>query len=470
MTFARNDDLTAGEEGLGVKVSYGNQLRRAPFNGSSFIVLRDLVVLLFELPLGSVVGLKYQDDDGDVITMSTDGEVREAVQLAKASKKSLRVFVEVSAGSGFAGHPVEQSFVHVPEIPAPEILTQAIPAPTYPVLLVQPAPVAPVDPVPPVAADLAAAPSHERHGHGSETNGRGHHGRHGHHGHHGHGSEAHHGHDHHRGKKGKTGDDHHHGRHGRHNSTEQTSQLPLHETTTPVAPLDGASPVSATERTAELSRDEMRADIKQRKHAMRETLQAMKQSASTREEKEAVKEFKKKMKAEYKEAKKEKYGEMKEKHGEKKEKHGEKREKRGEKKEKHEKKEKKEKKGKHGEKLKVTHLADVTIPDNSELPANTLVTKTWRMKNTGKTAWPVGSQLIFVSRRSDDKTNGGNVSGEPVLPQQEVDVSVTFITPSDPGQYICYYRMTTPDGDKFGKKVWALFLIGAPAVNTAMVQ
>jgi hypothetical protein len=50
---------------------------------------------LFELDQATFV-LKYQDEDGDKITVSSDGEVKEAIQLAK-EKKVLRLFVELKA-------------------------------------------------------------------------------------------------------------------------------------------------------------------------------------------------------------------------------------------------------------------------------------------------------------------------------------------------------------------------------------
>lgn len=56
------------EEPLAVKVSYGEELRRATFHGAAYVALRDLCAKLFELDPATTV-LKYQDDDGDKITM-----------------------------------------------------------------------------------------------------------------------------------------------------------------------------------------------------------------------------------------------------------------------------------------------------------------------------------------------------------------------------------------------------------------
>ncbi len=42
-------------------------------------------------------------------------------------------------------------------------------------------------------------------------------------------------------------------------------------------------------------------------------------------------------------------------------------------------------------------VSDVTIPDDTVMSPRTAFTKTWRVKNTGKTAWPAGAKLVFLS-------------------------------------------------------------------------
>lgn len=56
-------------EPLSVKVSYGDEIRRTSFNGAiAFDSLRDTIAKLFGLQPALVV-LKYQDSDGDKITV-----------------------------------------------------------------------------------------------------------------------------------------------------------------------------------------------------------------------------------------------------------------------------------------------------------------------------------------------------------------------------------------------------------------
>jgi len=105
------------------------------------------------------------------------------------------------------------------------------------------------------------------------------------------------------------------------------------------------------------------------------------------------------------------------------------------------------------------HVEDVTIPDGTELPPNTPFIKTWKIRNEGP-AWPTGSQLLFVSNKGDN-LNGPErvvIKGD-VSPGQEVEVSVPLITPNEPGRYVGYYRMVTPDGVKFGQRVWVSFCV-----------
>lgn len=54
-------------------------------------------------------------------------------------------------------------------------------------------------------------------------------------------------------------------------------------------------------------------------------------------------------------------------------------------------------------------------------------------------------------------------AGLPV--EQELDVAVDFIAPKIPGQYISYWRMALPTGQKFGQRIWVLIQVGQCYVN-----
>jgi hypothetical protein len=96
-------------------------------------------------------------------------------------------------------------------------------------------------------------------------------------------------------------------------------------------------------------------------------------------------------------------------------------------------------------------MADVTIPDNTELaPASSFV-KTWRVRNEGSCPWGPDYALVFA---------GGEQMGAPaevplssqVAPGQAVDLSVPFIAPAEPGTYRSEWQLRDPQGQLFGSR------------------
>lgn len=120
-------------------------------------------------------------------------------------------------------------------------------------------------------------------------------------------------------------------------------------------------------------------DFKDFKKQMKEQIKMMKQAAISDDDWEAVKEAKKQMKEGFKANWNDCQFDKKAWKTQRKAEKDQWKEEKKEKKEKKCEKGKWEKCGKDG-KLIARHVADVTIPDNSELPADTPVTKTWRLR------------------------------------------------------------------------------------------
>lgn len=62
-----------------VKLSFDGQLRRFPIDGSSFAALYEQIISLLSLEKNSELILKYSDEQGDLITMSSDMELKSAL-------------------------------------------------------------------------------------------------------------------------------------------------------------------------------------------------------------------------------------------------------------------------------------------------------------------------------------------------------------------------------------------------------
>jgi len=78
-----------------VKVSLGEELRRFPYNQTTFSLLVSQIQELFSLG-SNPYSLKYRDEEGDLISITRDSELLEAVRLQlKANSSILRLFIIV---------------------------------------------------------------------------------------------------------------------------------------------------------------------------------------------------------------------------------------------------------------------------------------------------------------------------------------------------------------------------------------
>ncbi|RPJ40404.1 MAG: hypothetical protein EHM21_14730, partial [Chloroflexi bacterium] len=94
-------------------------------------------------------------------------------------------------------------------------------------------------------------------------------------------------------------------------------------------------------------------------------------------------------------------------------------------------------------------MADVTIPDGTNVLAGTQFVKTWRIRNEGTCAWTPDYAAVFDS---------GDAMGAPpmqplgvnVAPGQTVDISVTFTAPPTAGEYRSNWKLRASNGVIFG--------------------
>lgn len=95
------------------------------------------------------------------------------------------------------------------------------------------------------------------------------------------------------------------------------------------------------------------------------------------------------------------------------------------------------------------YVADLTIPDDTEIPAGQDVVKTWRVKNNGTRAWGQGYALKFVEGVA--MTSQLSHSLPTVLPGETADISLKLTAPDELGTHYCDWRMQDEDGNLFGE-------------------
>lgn len=96
-------------------------------------------------------------------------------------------------------------------------------------------------------------------------------------------------------------------------------------------------------------------------------------------------------------------------------------------------------------------IADVTIPDGTEVPAGSEFDKTWRFQNIGPCTWTTEYNLVF-SYVSESGKNGVFTPPDPVafpkdvLPGEEVDITVTLDAPTESGTYQVVFVLQNNNG------------------------
>jgi len=116
----------------------------------------------------------------------------------------------------------------------------------------------------------------------------------------------------------------------------------------------------------------------------------------------------------------------------------------------------------------VAHFVRDAVSDGTVLPPNCVFEQVWYLRNGGKTSWPAGCSVKFVggdNMCAVDPEHPASVHElvsaaesttcyTEVAPDQEFGFTVLMRTPNQSGKVISYWRLTGPDGNKFGHKLW----------------
>ena len=108
-------------------------------------------------------------------------------------------------------------------------------------------------------------------------------------------------------------------------------------------------------------------------------------------------------------------------------------------------------------------VADVTIPDNTNLDPGKPFTKTWRIENTGTCTWDEEYRLVFALNEQMGAPD--SVPLKKTRPGREVDISVEMTTPTETGEYRADFQLLNPEGAVVpidnGQYLWVVVTIGA---------
>ena len=114
-------------------------------------------------------------------------------------------------------------------------------------------------------------------------------------------------------------------------------------------------------------------------------------------------------------------------------------------------------------KVQAVLLEDVTIPDDTRVPAGEPFTKTWRFKNTGTCHWS-GYTINFLTGDRMDAPNSAPIPD--TLAGETVDVSLELTAPTADGSYSGYFTLKDAEGESINvgteKTFWLKIIVGNP--------
>lgn len=94
-------------------------------------------------------------------------------------------------------------------------------------------------------------------------------------------------------------------------------------------------------------------------------------------------------------------------------------------------------------------VADVTYPDDTQVPPGASFTKVWRLRNAGSCPWTPATLLVFDRGDPMGAPTETAFTDVDVPPGATVDVAVDLTAPSAPGTYQGFFKLRAPDGTVF---------------------
>lgn len=109
-------------------------------------------------------------------------------------------------------------------------------------------------------------------------------------------------------------------------------------------------------------------------------------------------------------------------------------------------------------------LEDITIPDNTVVAAGEEIVKTWLVKNSGTCNW----ESDYTLRNTGGLPMGISTIQAlfPARSGSEVEITLTFITPTDEGLATSKWQAHDPEGNPFGQEFY-LQVVVDPSLNNS---
>lgn len=103
-------------------------------------------------------------------------------------------------------------------------------------------------------------------------------------------------------------------------------------------------------------------------------------------------------------------------------------------------------------------VADVNVPDDTDMSPGQDFLKTWRVRNAGSCPWGQGYELVYAGY-ANEMSGQSQPLTQVVQPGQEVEVSVQFTAPEAIGEYLSAWQMSNPAGVTFEQIIFVRIIV-----------
>ncbi len=99
-------------------------------------------------------------------------------------------------------------------------------------------------------------------------------------------------------------------------------------------------------------------------------------------------------------------------------------------------------------------LADVSVADGMEMRPGQSFLKTWRVRNTGTTAWTDAYRLAFAGEEHMSGPDDVTLPRSPIQPGEAINMTVRLTAPAVAGRHRSRWTFRHPDGSLFGEDLF----------------
>ena len=108
-------------------------------------------------------------------------------------------------------------------------------------------------------------------------------------------------------------------------------------------------------------------------------------------------------------------------------------------------------------------IADLTIPDFTQVSPGKRLRKSWQIRNTGSCSWGPGYYVVFEEGHA--MTERLQHALYPAKPETNAVVEIEMTAPETPGEYQGFWNLYDPDGILFGHKLFIKITVVADGPN-----